>query len=40
MTQETTQKGRTMMAVVVGLVGLFLLFLAPFIAMKAIIPAA
>ncbi|MCB9444422.1 MAG: hypothetical protein H6669_09315 [Ardenticatenaceae bacterium] len=36
MTQETTQKGRTFMAVVIGLAGLFLLFLAPFIAVKAL----
>ena len=36
MTQDTTQKGRTFMAVVVFLVGLFLLFVAPFIAMKAL----
>ena len=36
MTQDTTQKGRTLMAVVAGLAGLFLLFLAPFIAMRAL----
>lgn len=36
MTQDTTQKGRTVMAVVVLLVGLFLLFMAPYISMNAL----
>ena len=36
MTQDTTQRGRNIMAIVVFLVGLFLLFLAPYTAMKAL----
>ncbi len=36
MTQDTTQKGRNSMAAVVGLMGLFLLFWAPYIAMQAL----
>jgi hypothetical protein len=36
MTQDTTQKGRNVMAIVVFLVGLFLLFMAPYIAMTAL----
>ncbi len=36
MTQDTTKTGRTIMAAIVFLVGLFLLFVAPFIAMSAL----
>jgi hypothetical protein len=39
MTNETTQKGRLIMTVVAVVVGLFLLFSAPFISMKALTPA-
>ncbi len=39
MTNETTQKGRLIMTIVAVVVGLFLLFSAPFISMKALTPA-
>lgn len=39
MNQETTKTGRTLMAVAAVVVGLFLLFISPFIVMKALNPA-
>jgi len=39
MTNETTKTGRTIMAVVAVLIGIFLLFSSPFITMRALNPA-
>jgi len=39
MTNETTQNGRLIMTVIAIIIGLFMIYQAPFISMKALTPA-